>query len=272
MLRLCTKSYRNDLPWLDLALKSVLHYCQEPIEWHIIVDDTDLSDLSRLVDSAMAWSGRTDVKIFHYGVNKDWADGDGMGGYQKQQWIKLNLHRRIDGFVHVWDSDLLAQRPFTHKDFTGDSGRPVYLFSHFNELMKHGGADNPAHEGRRALLKQIFHMEWCHFEYMRALPIPMFMEVLVHLERSDILSVSRDLLLRSDPNFSEFNVYGQFAHLLFPDAYEWKNAELGGSWSGGYVEGGSGSGGMDGKSIVTQMWSWSGVPDNVRDYINGLNK
>lgn len=272
MLRLFTKSYIRDFEWLELAFKSVLHYCKEPIEWFVVVDDPDADKCQEIINTCMEWCGqRKDVTFWVHGVNEKWPDTAEMTGYYRQQGIKMTINRITDGLVWNWDSDVIAQRPFTHKDFLGKSERPIYFFSHFNELMKSGGPDNAAHEARRALLKSIFQMEWCHFEFMRCQPLPIFTEVLVHGERSEVWKRAFQLLKESNPAISEFNIIGQFAHLLFPDAFEWVNAETAKeTFSGGYKEGGTGSGGFDGIHLVSQGWSWGGLPENVKNWVNGL--
>lgn len=272
MLRLATKSYSRDLPWLDLALKSVLHFCTEPIEWHIVVDEPDVDDVRRLIDSAMKWGGeRNDVKIFHYGLNKHWSDTVVMTGYYRQQAIKMTYHRIIDGIFWAWDSDTIAQRQFSSKDFLAATGKPILWFSQYNTLM--GGQDDAAHRARQEVIKQIFHIPTASFEFMRGLPIPLNSAILKCGSARQEWSDSFNMLENSNQGFSEFCIIGEFTHQYFPDAVEWKNAETSGpTFSGGYKQGGEGSGSLDGVSITTQFWSWGGVKEDVKNWVNGLKK
>lgn len=268
-LRLVTKSYSKDLPWLDLSIKSVLHFCAEPIEWHIIVDDPDLYDLSQLVDNAVKKSYREDVKFFHYGMNRDWPEAASMGGYYGQQFTKMHLHRRIEGVFWSIDSDVIAQRPFTHKDLVGPTGKQIMWFSQFNSLM--GGADDAAHRARQEVIKQVFHIPEAPHEWMRAMPIPMQSEILRCGSSRQEWADSINMMNNSNPGFSEFNIIGEFSHQYFPDSYEWRNAEIAGpTWAGGYVQGGYGSGRHDGISIFTQSWSYGGISDEMKNWVNSL--
>lgn len=273
MLKLFTKTWKNDLPWIDLAFKSVSHFCKEPVDWVVAIEPSDIPELNEAIIRLRLWNHNHQIGFRMINSDELWPETRGMDGYFAQQWIKMNAHKVIGSESYWnWDSDVIAQKPFSSTDFLGKSGRPVYWFSHFNTLMAGNGADNPAHNQRRAVMKQIFRFEDISFEFMRCMPILLNGGILEHGSRNRIWNESLDKIIRSDRSFSEFNIYGQFAHFFFPDCYEWKNAEAQGpTWSGGYKEGGHGSGDLDGISIITQCHSWSGIPDHIRNYVNGLN-
>lgn len=268
-LSLFTKSYKNDLPWIDLALKSVSFFCTTPVDWTIAIEKADYDELQNICGRLRYWNPTHRVSIKLVMSEEQWPEMNGVNGYMAQQWVKLNTHKVMQGLFWNWDSDCIAQRPFSAADFMGKSERPIYWFSQFNALM--GGADDAAHRQRREVMKQIFRFEDIWSEGMRCMPIAMFPEILEHGSRHRIWEESKQKIVALDRSFSEFLIYGQFAMFFFPDAYEWRNAEASGpTWSGGYKEGGAGSGDLDGISIITQCWSHGGVPRHIFDYVNAL--
>lgn len=276
-MKLFSKTWINDYGWLKLAIKSVLKLSTEPVEWTIVGDQGSKGDLEKIVQQAMQetkWHDMQGQGFFLYKcieVPEFWPECSGISnGYMSQQWVKMNAHRVMDGFQFWnWDSDVIATKPISSKTFTGPSGRPIHWFSQFNALMN--GSDRPAHEARIQMMKEIFGMSHISFEWMRCMPIPMTGEILKHGEKSAIWGRSFDMLKRGDPRFSEFNIIGQFSHLYFPDVYEWRNAESSGpTWSGGYVQGGVGSGQFQEHASICQGWSWGSVPAHIEAFVNGL--
>jgi len=271
-VKLFSKTWKNDLPWMELALKSVSFFCKEPVDWTIAIERSDNDALQDILIRLRLWNNNHSIRAKIVKAEDIWPESSSMSGYMGQQWIKMNAHLVMGNEIFWnWDSDVIAQRPFSQKDFLGPSLRPIHWFSHFNTLMAGNGPDNPAHKQRRAVMSQIFRFEDISFEYMRCMPMPMNGTILEHGLRNRIWAESKDKLIHADRSFSEFNIIGQFSHFFFPDAYEWRNAEAQGpTWSGGYKEGGHGSGSLDGISIVTQCYSWGGVPDHIRNYVNSL--
>lgn len=269
-MNLFTKTYKNDLPWIDLALKSVSFFCTTPVDWTIAIEKAEYDELQDILMRLRLWNPTHQLRIRLVVSEEHWPEASSMEGYMGQQLIKMYAHRVMGSELFwAWDSDLIAQRPFSASDFMGKSERPIFWFSQFNALM--GGADDAAHRQRREVMKQIFRWEDVCHEHMRCLPIAMIGAILNHGSQNRIWEESKDKLQRADRSFSEFNIYGQFAHLFFPDAYEWKNAETQGpTFSGGYKEGGYGSGALDGISIVTQCYSWGGIPLHISTYVNAL--
>lgn len=264
-LRLFTKSYRNDFPWLRLAMKSVDYFCQDRVEWTIAVERQDHAELLQLL-KCFTWNKCT---FKPYIAEETWPEIAGMRGYDSQQWVKMNAHVVMDGIFWCIDSDVIVQRPFSKNNLLGLSKKPILWFSQFNALM--GGADDAAHRRRQEVIKRIFHIPDASFEFMRGLPIPLNAEILRCGSKRQEWGDSLNMLKNGEPGFSEFNVIGEFTHQFFPDAVEFCNAETSGpTFSGGYVQGGSGSGTLDGVSIFSQFWSYGGVPDNVKNWVEGL--
>lgn len=276
-MKLFSKTWRNDYAWLKLAMKSVLKLSTEPIDWTIVGDEGSKDDLEKIVLQALQETKFSESKghgIFSYKTAealKYWPEIASISnGYLAQQWVKMMAHRVMgNSQFWNWDSDVIAIKPFSSQTFMGKSGRPIHWFSQFNSLMN--GSDRPAHEARIQMMREVFHMEHIAHEWMRCMPIPMHGEILSHAAQSPEWSRSFDMMKRGDHRFSEFNVIGQFAHLYFPDTFEWKNAESSGpTWSGGYVQGGVGSGQFQEHAIVAQGWSWGGIPQHIESFVNNL--
>lgn len=278
-LRLFSKTWQNDYPWLKLAIKSVLKLSTEAVDWTIVGDQGSRHDLEAVVLQAVQESkGMLKYKVAE--VPDYWPEAEHIGnGYLRQQWVKMNAHKIMgDDLFWNWDSDVIATKPFSSSTFIGKAGKPIYWISQFNSLMN--GADRPAHEGRIELLKTIFGLHSIprdymssevSFEYMRCMPIPLYGNLLKQCSDRTEWKRSFDILKSGDHRFSEFNVIGKAFHILFPEAFEWRNPESQGpSWSGGYVEGGVGSGCFQEHAMISQCWSWGSVPPHIQAFVDGL--
>lgn len=278
-LKLFSKTWVNDYAWLKLAIKSVIKLSKEPVEWTIVGDAGSKGQIQDVVLQAVQETqGMLKFHIFE--ISEHWPECNGIGnGYLSQQWVKMNSHRVMpDALYWNWDSDVIAIKPFSSETFLGKSGRPIYWISQFNSIMN--GADRPAHEGRIGLIKEIFGLtaipenymrSEIPFEYMRSMPVPLYGNLLRICSERVEWKRSLDVLKSGDHRFSEFNVIGQAFHCLFPEAFEWHNAEADGqTWSGGYVEGGVGSGVFQDHAVICQAWSWGGVPAHISEFVNGL--
>lgn len=269
-LRLFSKTWINDYPWLKLAIKSVLKLSKEAVDWTIVGDAGSRGDLESVVQQAVQESGGA-LKYRLWEVPDHWPEAAAIGnGYLAQQWVKMNAHRVMnEGYFLNWDSDVIAAKPFSSQSFMGKSEKPIYWFSQFNALMN--GADRPAHEQRMQMMREVFQFHNISFEWMRCMPIWLNAQILSHASGQPEWSRSYDMIKRGDHRFSEFNIIGQFCHLYYPDAFEWKNAENAPpTWAGGYVEGGAGSGSFQEHAIVGQFWSWGGVPKIAQDFVDAL--
>lgn len=278
-LRLFTKTYVNDWPWFKAALKSVLKTCQEPVEWNICVDDGTRGAFQEVINQAFQETGKS-FGIQVKEVNELWPEVLQIPhGYLRQQWIKMTSNRIMgDGLYWNWDSDVIAIKPFSSETFMGRSGRPIFWISQYNSIMN--GADKQTHEARRALVKEIFGLNvlpieyskhQIPFEYMRTMPFPLYGNLLKICSDSVEWKRSFEVMKSGDHRFSEFNVIGNMFQWLFPHAFEWHDAEADGqTWSGGYVQGGVGSGGFQEHATIAQGWSWGGIPQHIVDFVNAL--
>lgn len=272
-MKLFTKSYQKDFPWLKMAIKSVLKMCQEPVTWHIVVENGERAILQPYLDQAIQEAlGRQKGAIGVTEVSEHFNESTAIqSGYLRQQWIKMVSNKVAGlGLFWNWDSDVIAVKPFSSATFCNKDGKPIYWFSQLNHLIATGGGDRAAHEQRRALTRMVTNFE-PSFEFMRCMPVPMIGQILQHAATQADWHKSYQILASGDHRFSEFNVIGQFCHLYYPDAFDWRNAENNGpTWSGGYIEGGQGSGAFQEHAIVAQCWSWGEIPPHVAEYVNNL--
>lgn len=276
-MKLFTKTWVNDFPWMKLALKSVArNYTGLKVEWGIVLDDGTRGDFQKVVDQVkQELEGKPgpvmDINVVE--ASQLWSDGVQKISqpYLRQQWIKMTANRLMGpGLFWNWDSDVIAIKPFDAKTFCNHDGKPIYWFSQLNHLIVTGGGDKAAHDGRRALTKIATNYE-PSFEWMRCMPVPLIGQVLEHASGQGDWQRAFAIMASNDHRFSEFNVIGQFCHLYYPDAFDWRNAENNGpTWSSGYVEGGVGSGCFQAHATICQAWSWGGVPPHIADYVNNL--
>lgn len=278
MLRLFSKTYPKDYPWLKLAIKSIIKLSTEPVEWSIVGDSGSRAEVESVVLQAVQET-RGALRYHIAEITDHWPECNGMHGYLSQQWVKMNSHKMMgDGLYWNWDCDVIATKPISSQSFLGKSGKPIYWISQFNSIMN--GADAPAHMGRIALIKEIFGMNSIPgnymrseipFEYMRTMPVPIYGNILKICAERVEWHRSLQVLQSGDHRFSEFNVMGQAFHTLFPEAFEWHNCEAeGGSWGGGYVEGGVGSGCFQEHAIISQCWSYGGIPPHIQNFVDAL--
>lgn len=262
MLRLFVKTYPNDFQWLKQAMISVQKMSKEPVEWGICTDDGTSGELEKVLEQVESESKRTlNRKV--YRVSELWPEAMMIqNGYLRQQWIKMNSHMLMgDDRFWIWDSDLIAQKPFSSEDLCGFGGKPIYWFSQYNSLM--GGGDDNAHRARMSMIKEIYGLPDVAFEWMRCIPIPQIGGILRHGSGTDYWRKSFKMLCASDGRFSEFNVIGQFCHLYFPDAFDWRNTH---NYPGKTFSGSLG----DKNFIVSQGYSWSGCSQDVANFVRNL--
>lgn len=260
-------------------MTSVNKLCTEDVYWTVVGDQGSKVDIEKIAVQAMQ-ATKKEIAVRMYESQEYWPEASAIGnGYLHQQWIKMNSHVVMgDGLYFNWDSDVIATKPFSSQSFMGKSGKPIYWISQFNSIMN--GADRPAHEGRIALIREVFGLNaipteymksQVPFEYMRCMPSPLYGGLLRQCSSSMEWKRSFNMLKTGDHRFSEFNVIGNAFHMLFPEAFEWKNAESQGpTWSGGYVEGGVGSGAFQEHCIIAQQWSWGGIPPHVQKFVDDL--
>lgn len=261
-LNLFVKTWINDWQWLKQAMISVQKTCREPVRWGICIDDGTREEFLKVITQVQQESGK-ELNAGIHETSEVWPEAVKIqNGYLRQQWIKMNSHKIMgEGVFWIWDSDLIAQKPFQTIDFCGFGGKPIYWFTPFNSIM--GGRDDAAHKARVQMIKDIYGVPDVPFEWMRCIPIPQIGGILRHASGTSYWNKAFDMLVKGDERFSEFNVIGQFCHQYFPDAFDWRNTE-------NYV-GKTFSGAMGDKNfLVSQGFSWGGMPQNVADFVKTL--
>lgn len=262
MISLFVKTWKNDFQWLKQAMISVQKTCKEDVKWGICVDDGTKETFKQVLVQVEQESKRP-LSAHTVETAELWPEALHIqSGYLRQQWIKMNAHMLMgDGRFWIWDSDLIAQRPFDSNDFCGFGGKPIYWFTQFNAMM--GGSDDNAHRMRMQMMKDIYGLPEITFEWMRCIPIPQIGGVLRHASGTSYWKKAYQMVCSNDQRFSEFNVIGQFCHLYFIDAFDWRNTH---NYPGKTFSGGMG----DRNFIVSQGFSWSGCPENVTKFVESL--
>lgn len=276
IMKLFTKTYRGDLEWLKLAIKTVDRFCQQPLEWTMVVEDEDLFELRQFIFGKF-WEKSRELgpkarKFSIYGIKDYWPEAVQISnGYLRQQWIKMNAHKVMgNDFFLNWDSDVIAVRDFSEADFRGKSGRPIHWFTDYNHLIttEKDPTALTAYQARRALAGVIY--GWpIPFEWMRCMPMPCFGEILRCGSGTPYWNQMFEMCEKQTPGFSEFNFIGEFANKFFPDAFEWRNAENSGpTWSTGYVQKDAETLVFQEHGIVSQGWSYGGIPDVLKKWVD----
>lgn len=266
MLRLFSKTWRNDYPWLKLAIKSVLKLCEEPIDWTIVGDPGCQHEIGVVVSQACQETG-LNATFQVVSMEPYWPEVNGVNGYYAQQWIKMNAHLIMgDDYFLNWDSDVIAVKKFNSDTFKGKSGRPIFWLSQFNHLIQH--SDGNVHRERMSVMRDIIGVPEIAFEYMRCMPIPMNGAILRSGSSRLEWKKAFEAIKNSRGGFSEFNIIGMFSHLYFPDAYEWKNSDTQGpTWAGGWDQNGQC---FQEHAFVSQRYSWGGMEKHIEDWVNAL--
>lgn len=261
-MNLFVKTWINDWQWLKQAMLSVQKTCKEEAIWKICIDDGTRREFTKVIDQVRQESGRF-LNVTVVETSELWPEAMRIqNGYLRQQWIKMNSHLAIgNDLFWIWDSDLIAQRPFSSEDFKDKGGKPIYWFTQFNSIL--GGTDDGAHLGRIQMIKEIYGIPEVPFEWMRCIPIPQIGGILRHASGTSYWNKAFNMLVAGDARFSEFNVIGQFCHQYFPDAFDWRNTH---NYPGKTFSGPMG----DKNFIVSQGFSWSGMPQNVVDHVKSL--
>lgn len=261
-MNLFVKTWINDWQWLKQAMLSVQKTCRDDVVWFICVDDGTLAEFNKVLEQVKQESGRF-LNVMAFETSKFWPEAIQIqNGYLRQQWIKMNSHKAVgNDLFWIWDSDLIAQRPFSQQDFMDKGGKPIYWFTQFNSIL--GGRDDGAHLGRIQMIKDIYGIPEVPFEWMRCIPIPQIGGILRHAAGTSYWNNAFNMLVNGDNRFSEFNVIGQFCHQYFPDAFDWRNTH---NYPGKTFSGPMG----DKNFIVSQGFSWGGIGQNVVDFVKSL--
>lgn len=247
-------------------MKSVAKLCRDTFHWTIVVDPGEKQEVLKVIAQTMQ-ECKSSFQFDVYECQNFWPEVTGVNGYYAQQWIKMNAHMVMgDGVFFNWDSDVIAVKPFTEKDFYGKSGRPIFWISQFNHLLQ--TSDQGVHRARIDVMKDVMKIDQVSFEYMRCMPIPMNGQILRCGSQRQEWSNALNSIKNTRGGFSEFNIIGMFSHIYFPDAYEWRNADTQGpAWACGWDQNGNC---FQEHGLVSQRYSWGGIEKHIEDWVNKL--
>jgi hypothetical protein len=104
-------------------------------------------------------------------------------------------------------------------------------------------------------------------EWMRCMPIPLIGSILRAGANTHIWRNSYTECAKGNRAFSEFNAIGQFAHMYFNDAFDWREPEVSGPTWAGSAQAGDEMEKRPGADIVFQSWSWGGITAEIDAWI-----
>ncbi len=231
------RTYKNDLPWLAYALKSIHKYVTGYRNIIVAIP----MDQVRLLS--------------HLSVEKVVGVHDLEDGYLGQQLTKMQAWKLTDADAVVfWDSDVVATRPIDIKDeyFTSGCSAPRRI-----KMYKTRYSSMPDNPWRPIVAKAmaVLDPEW---EYMRRMPLVYWRSTLEGCQHfmENIHKCSLESYLRAQPHraFSEFNTLGTYAKWFGSERSNIDTYEF-----------------IDTESIdmppcaVDQMWSWGGLTHEVME-------
>lgn len=255
---LFTKTYDRDFDWLKLAVISVLkNYKGNDLEWTFVTENGTAAKVKEYLSNAF---GIANKQLSHrvFETRELWPDLDSIpNGYLKQQLVKMHANRAMGhGTFWNWDSDVISTMKFDESDFVGHNGKQIYWYTPFNAIID--GPDREVHQGRINYVNEIFHMTHVSYEWMRCMPSPMNGDILYHGSKTPFWAECLKRAKAGDNRLSEFNIIGQFSHLFFLGAFDWRNTlEYPKTFSGP----------LDGNHLVSQQWSWGGIPQSAHDFV-----
>src|ERR1019366_311999 len=271
-MKLFTKTWEQDLVWLNWAFRSIYKFCDEQIVWHIVVEDDMRGEVRRIADECakdINTPHRHEV-IIHGLVA--WPELSAIkDDYMGQQWVKMMAHRVIgDDLVWAWDSDVCAQRHFTEANFLGKNGLPIYWFSEIDRLKS---CENNATGAtfydifckRAKVLESMFSCKVSR-EWMRCMPIPLIGSILKKGSEHSAWGKAFQECVAGNHMFSEFNVIAQYAYIYFNNSFDWKDEDIDGPTWGGFQSTFFNRSCGD-ATIACQYYSWGGETPEFKNWL-----
>lgn len=186
MICIFIKTWKNDLEWVNYAIKSIKKYFKGDYELVVVADEDCPGDFQHK------------VPVHH-------------NGYIQQQIIKLRAHyyTQQEKILYI-DSDTVFTRPCSIEDFETDGKLEMFM--------------RPYHLAGKAICWQAPTRKYVGFkpthEYMCRFPICHYRQTLVDIEARYPWLIEH-LMVLEDRAFSEFNFMGAFAHRMCTERYEW---------------------------------------------------
>ena len=218
------KTYRNDIPWLQESLKTLLQHWRGHRQVVIVCPPED----ARAVRSICAWARVLEV------------EEKGIRGYIFQQAAKLNAHNytNADHIVYC-DSDCMWIKPTTPSTYIHADGRPYMLYTPYSAVPEALQWKGPTEQ---ALGQEVF------AEFMRRHPLVYHKKTLHKMDKWFVakygMPASQVMIKFGEPwGMSEFNLMGAWAWYHARDDFHWINTTTD-TWEPDHLK---------------QYWSYGGV-------------
>jgi hypothetical protein len=216
------KTYEPDLKWLEWSLKFLDKNWQDISTLSIVAPANCLKRIE-------AFGCELKPTLFPM---EEWsADGyrpefRHVAGYLGQQYMKMVADCYCEGdFITFIDSDAMLTKPTILDDLLGPCDRPIIW------TRPYGSSLGDANCWKRVVTQAL--MLEPELEFMRCHPFTYHRETLkncrAHLERLHCCSL-REIINRSAPTFSEFNVLGFYAYVFESGRYDFRDDLTMGDW------------------------------------------
>lgn len=229
------RSYRKDLPWLELCLAAIAKFCSGFRSVIVVVPASSERFLRRPTRLA------PNARIV---TCPDYRDD-----YLGQQVTKLHADDFSDAdFICHIDSDCIVSQPVS-PDYLLDAGRPRIAMRSYRSLDRHWPWQAPT----EAFLG--WSVEW---DFMQRPPFVfprwIYPQVRAHCVAQHGMDLDRYVLSQPPRGFSEFNVLGAYAYARHRESFSWEIAPADGVTD----------------STCRWYWSWGGLDDGTRTEIEAL--
>lgn len=231
-------TYEKDLGWLEFSIRSIEKFWTSPFTPIIVADEDCLGKLSE--------SG-LDVRYV-----KHWSDGR-----RDQVYLKMMADTFVDAAAETilfMDSDCLFTKTSVTDDFCID-GRPMVKMMSYNDACAKWPHHREAYDGYKRSVWECLQIGSV-YEYMQVQPFLFFKDTVANV-REEIERI-RGCPLKNvaerfhSSHFSEFNLFGAYAHEQEDDRYCFLTPE---NW---------------GEPRVRQFDGWGGSPDSSRPEIESI--
>jgi hypothetical protein len=234
-------TWDGDLAWLECCLKSIKKY------WHsrwptIIMADTGCR--GKMPETP--WSMH-DVRFVD-----NWSDGR-----RDEVYLKMIADTIVDPSVELilyMDSDCLFTTGSCTSDFCVD-GRPMVKMMSYRDAYRKWPQHRPAFDGYKRAVFECLNIG-SEYEYMQVQPFLFFKDTVSKVRKTIETKKGqplKDVMMRYASNqFSEFNLFGAYAHEQEDDRYCFLTPE---DW---------------GAPRVKQWHSWSQSPESERAEIDRI--
>lgn len=249
------RSYRGDLQWLKLSLRTIDKYLTGFTAIFVVCPYEDLMQFQVVFGTDL-------INLKNIRLMPDQATTRMANDYIGQQNTKLyaDTFTGKEGYITYWDSDVALTGPLDAADLfaPADPYKPLYLYTPYEAL-----ASDPNAMSWKPIT-EYWMKEPVAYEFMRRLPLTVkashLGEIRTWFIQKHGMHLNQALYQVASKNpigwkqFSEFNLIGAWIHNNHPDDYHWINTVT-----------------MPYTNLpIKQYWSWGGLTSKVQQEIAGF--